>query len=422
MRMKIRLVAMSVLLVVRAPHQRRTSRGLTVSTFNHLPGPVRMKPSALLLTLCLLLAAATNLCADLSTGLEAYYPLNGNANDVSGNGRHGTAISGLSYVADPRGTVAYFNGNSQYISRPNSISNYADLSVTFWVKTSDYNLNGFPSGIFLVSRDIPSFANDWSICLGQGRKMQFVTIEDVLATTNDIGANEWVHIACVADSASQLKRIFLDGQQAASTSWSPFAFANNSVPIFLGASTADTSSHAFFTGSLADVRFYNRALSTSEVQQVYANESFCTPHKATATAVLVNGFVVGATITGAGCGYTNAPTVLIQGGGGIGAAATATVIGGQVTAINITDAGCCYTNLPLIVIGSPPFVPTVSIAVSKVKVTQNVVLGRTYVLETSTDLVTWTATGPQFTADSETIVTEFDVDAVGRFFRIRQVP
>lgn len=148
----------------------------------------------------------------------------------------------------------------------------------------------------------------------------------------------------------------------------------------------------------------------------------CSPHRATATASLINGFVIGATVTDPGCGYTNAPTVLIQRGGGSGATATATVSGGQVTAINITSAGFGYTNVPTVVIGSPPFVPTVSIAVSKVKVTQHVVLGRSYVLEASPDLVTWTATGPQFTADSETIVNEFDVDVTGRFFRLRQVP
>src|SRR6185503_6338420 len=103
----------------------------------------------------------------------------------------------------------------------------------------------------------------------------------------------------------------------------------------------------------------------------------------------------------------------IQGGGGSGATATAVVSGGLVTAINFTSAGCCYTNAPRIVIGSPPFVPTVSIGVSKVKVTQSVVLGRNYLLEYSLDLVTWTAVGPQFTAESETIVNEFDVDVTG---------
>ena len=147
----------------------------------------------------------------------------------------------------------------------------------------------------------------------------------------------------------------------------------------------------------------------------------CSPHKATATAILYNGFLVDATITDGGCGYTNPPAVLIQGGGGSGATATAVVSNGMVVKINITDAGADYTSVPKIVIGSPPFVPTLSIAVSKVKVTQNVVLGRTYVLESSPDFVTWTATGPQFTAQDETLVNEFDVELTGRYFRIRQV-
>jgi hypothetical protein len=58
----------------------------------------------------------------------------------------------------------------------------------------------------------------------------------------------------------------------------------------------------------------------------------------------------------------------------------------------------------------------------KPEVTQTVVLERKYVLETSTDLINWTATGPPFIAESETVVTEFDVDVTGRCFRISEVP
>ena len=45
-----------------------------------------------------------------------------------------------------------------------------------------------------------------------------------------------------------------------------------------------------------------------------------------------------------------------------------------------------------------------------------------YVLESSFDLQTWTQVGDQFTADSETVTSEFDVLETGRFFRIREVP
>ena len=148
----------------------------------------------------------------------------------------------------------------------------------------------------------------------------------------------------------------------------------------------------------------------------------CTPHHATATAVLYNNFVVGATITDSGCGYTNAPTVLIQGGGGSGATATASIANGMVTSINIISTGSGYTNAPQIIIASPPFVPTLSINVSAVKVTQHLVLGNNYILQSSPDLANWAVVGPAFTATNEYTVSEFEIDVTNRYFRILQAP
>ncbi len=148
----------------------------------------------------------------------------------------------------------------------------------------------------------------------------------------------------------------------------------------------------------------------------------CTPRKARATVQLVNGFMVGATITDSGCGYTNAPLVLIEGGGGFGATATAVITDGRVTAIQISDAGFGYEQPPRILIASPPFVPRVSIQVSKVKVIQEVTLGRNYILEASHDSRGWEPVLPIFTATSENITNEFDTELTGRFFRVRETP
>ena len=151
---------------------------------------------------------------------------------------------------------------------------------------------------------------------------------------------------------------------------------------------------------------------------------FCSPHRARATAVVVNGTVVGANITDFGCGYTNAPLVLIQGGGGAGASATAILSNGVVSGINITSTGCCYSTnpAPKIVIASPPFEPSVGIRFSRVEVTQHVTLGRNYVLESSTNLVSWVATGNSFNAVSENYTNEFVIGETGGFFRLREVP
>lgn len=55
-------------------------------------------------------------------------------------------------------------------------------------------------------------------------------------------------------------------------------------------------------------------------------------------------------ITNAGTGYTTAPTITINGGGGENATATATVANGQISAISITSFGRKFTSLPTITV------------------------------------------------------------------------
>ena len=74
--------------------------------------------------------------ADLNEGLVAYYPFNGNANDESGNGNHGS-VHGATLTVDRCGMPdrAYrFNG-SDYIDLGNGTVNVAgDLTLSLWVK------------------------------------------------------------------------------------------------------------------------------------------------------------------------------------------------------------------------------------------------------------------------------------------------
>jgi uncharacterized repeat protein (TIGR03803 family) len=78
------------------------------------------------------------------------------------------------------------------------------------------------------------------------------------------------------------------------------------------------------------------------------------PTQAFATPEVVNGFVVGATVTSGGSGYVTSPAVSIKGGGGTNATALAQISGGVVTNIFMTNAGFGYTNTPSIRISQPP--------------------------------------------------------------------
>jgi Concanavalin A-like lectin/glucanases superfamily/Immunoglobulin domain len=92
------------------------------------------------------------------------------------------------------------------------------------------------------------------------------------------------------------------------------------------------------------------------------------PVQAFAAPQVVNGFVVGATITAGGSGYVTTPAVNIN--GDVGTNATAIVdgmSGGAVTHISITNPGSGYTNQVTVQIDPPPAValsPTISPGVS----------------------------------------------------------
>ena len=374
----------------------------------------------------------------LTNGLVAYWPFNGSANDASGNGHNGTVYRAtLTTNRFGNANQAYLFGGTAYITVSlNSALFGTDFTASVWFNANDIN-NAWPA----LLEEVGNTAFVLAIC-GQTSGAGPQSIGNLFAYATHGGPNkDWelgivpmfqpslneYYQAVVVRAGTNVTMYVNGGFLATDQIADPTVEPGNTFYIGNSGDGGGPSSDYTFHGIIDDIRMYNRALSSNEVAQLYAIESTppappCSPHKATATAQLDNGFLVGAIITDPGCGYTNVPAVLIQGGGGDGATAVAVVSNGVVVRIIITDAGIGYTSTPMIAIASPPFVPTVSVAVSAVKVTQHVVLGRNYVLESSTDLVTWTATGPQFTAQAETIVNEFDVDVTGRFFRIRQVP
>lgn len=87
------------------------------------------------------------------------------------------------------------------------------------------------------------------------------------------------------------------------------------------------------------------------------------PVSARAVPIVVNGFVVGATLTHGGCGYTAPAAVVFTGGNGVGGSGYAEVLDGTVTGIVVTNAGVGYPADALAVV-APPRLPAVSLGVT----------------------------------------------------------
>ena len=106
-----------------------------------------MRTFLALTLLCSLQAAR----GDLTNGLVAYYPFNGNADDTSGNGNNGTVIAAV-LTTDRLGNAnsAYaFNGSTSLITVPDapSLRVTNDITVSCWVNFSQTN-----KGVKLVGK------------------------------------------------------------------------------------------------------------------------------------------------------------------------------------------------------------------------------------------------------------------------------
>jgi probable HAF family extracellular repeat protein len=73
---------------------------------------------------------------NLTNGLVAYYPFNGNANDESGNARHGSIV-GAKFGQDRfgnSGKCLMFNGKTDYVLIRDRFPDLTGLTLSAWVK------------------------------------------------------------------------------------------------------------------------------------------------------------------------------------------------------------------------------------------------------------------------------------------------
>jgi len=388
-----------------------------------------IKSSFGVLTITAALAIQVQAQPFLNNGVMGFYPFNGNANDASTNGNNGV-VNGATLTTDrfASSNRAYrFNGAS-WIQLPDAVTPVAasELTLSAWVLADGGPYTTQEKIIHLTPR-----IGESGLDLGGDGSWGFLVKlknSQTYGIANPMITNAWTHLVGVWKQGQYIE-LWVNGSLVQSNAVPNYALYTLSFPLNSAIGIYDYTGGPYwgFQGAIDDVRVYNRALSASEVQQLYQYESqppSCIAHAATATATVVNGFVIGATITDVGCGYTTTPAVLIQGGGGTGAKATASMSNGVVTGITLTDAGVGYTSTPIIYFSSP-----IAIQVGLQKAVKpsfgNLSPGFSYQLQVSSDLNTWTNQGSPFTATSPTMIVPqyWDVDNWNSlFFRLQVVP
>lgn len=214
--------------------------------------------------------------ADLTTGLVAYYPFDGNANDVSMNHRNGTAYN-VTYVPGVKGQAASFNGVNSYIKASSDGLPTAERTVSLWFYANSIRM---PRPVFLGYGGGLGCGTSWFMMLSPAPEPYFYLSGhchsyDLWAPYYKEPIGAWYHLVITTSSGGT--KWFVNGENIASNPY----FVNNTAVLsgrdltigvdvwYQGYGPYTDRNVGYFDGKIAELRIYNRALSQGEVQDLY---------------------------------------------------------------------------------------------------------------------------------------------------------
>jgi hypothetical protein len=205
------------------------------------------------------------------TAQVAWYPLNNNVNDASGNGNNGTVINGAAPVNDryANSNNAYsFNGSNQYLNVPNSSSLQitGTVSISAWIKRNRFDIDI----ILEKGGDWTTGSCNYGIAMHNVNNNMFYFYYNGGGRGTD-GVNDfnWHHYAVVATNGDADPALYIDGVAR------PVNYSFGSSTISLFASAADLHIGAqvglpyYSQNTIDEVKIYNTALSANQVLDEY---------------------------------------------------------------------------------------------------------------------------------------------------------
>jgi hypothetical protein len=190
--------------------------------------------------------------------LVAYYPFNGNAKDLTSNGRDFTVYGDTTLTdgKDNSSNSAYsFDGVGDYLEYTTDIPSFDNYTISLWAKPassgtyeamfSSYNVSG--NG-FQIDLDGSNFhirkSNGGNIVLSTALLEVWTFIAFTYDGTNSIGyINDNITVS----------------DPGGTTEFNLFRIGRN------------RNGNTYFTGAIDELRIYNRALTASEISSRFAN-------------------------------------------------------------------------------------------------------------------------------------------------------
>jgi hypothetical protein len=215
--------------------------------------------------------------SSLDSGLIAYYPFNGDANDSTHN-KYNLTVQGAVLSMDRHGSnnkAYHFNGlNSVMIVPAFTIGDsLASFSASVWVKPKlgGYIYNFFNAQLSNIGEamdiskdtmtnnfDVACWITDYHNTGGSITQLLQNTIEDDFT-------DKWTNLVMIEDQ--QHITLYINGAKQRVQSSTPYVISY-AYGGLIGELKQDPNSD-FFEGDIDDLRFYSRTLTADEIQKLY---------------------------------------------------------------------------------------------------------------------------------------------------------
>ena len=208
--------------------------------------------------------------------------------DLSGNGNDGT-LNGTAYFGPGKfGHALILDGDSDYaqISDSPSLDVTTQISISIWVKFGTNKLQEI-----VCKRDGVDRA--YYLLMNPGEEIEFtISTDGVNATdrakssTSTFSTTKWYHLVGTYDSISGIN-LYIDEVLQETDYFVGGAINNAASDLYIGRLGGGAE---YFDGQCDNVAIYNRALSASEIAELYWKPSCMFERKA--RTALMNGYAV----------------------------------------------------------------------------------------------------------------------------------
>jgi len=218
--------------------------------------------------------AAITIRPALNLGLVGYWAMDegyGNkAYDQSGYRNTGTASGSPTWVDGRLGKALDFDGTSDYVSIPSAtyLQGNQNLTISLWfyyTNTVNYQkiITKSPSA---SNKDYELSVNGLTTSVGWESEV-VDSGYGLDSASGVVSPNQWYHFAAVLNKTANVLTLYINGNQVAQDT----TFGNNSAgttqQIELG--RRGYTNTLYLSGSIDEVRIYNRALSAGEITRLY---------------------------------------------------------------------------------------------------------------------------------------------------------